>query len=422
MMKNPEINAALDIGTMGVRVVVAKANTFGKLEIMGMGKSTCEGVRLGKVINIVKTTQAISEATKQAEKSSGVEINNVNVNVACNCTKSILPHGEVTSTKEQITQEDIARLINDVKKTSAEPGYEIIHILPKHYSIDGLNKVKHPVGTVGVKLAADFHVVLGQTDNVKNIEKCVRGAGLEINKMVLESLASSLAVLTEEEKKGQTILINIGGETTDIIIYHDELVIHTATLPLAGEIVTSDIKYTLKILKAKAEQMKIKHGRAYAENAPDNEEININPTKGIKTKNLAHIIQDRLEEIIDFIKAEVERCKYYEEGSYHSIVLTGGGANMKDIDQLFLYKTGMDTRIAYPDKFLQTTKYEEVKDPIYSTAIGLLLCDLQHNSITVNFSEHLQEKKDNSLGSWLTTKIKSIASFRNGKSEDVQKF
>ncbi len=378
-MQKDKIVVGLDIGTTKICVIVGRKNEYGKLEILGMGKAVSEGVIRGMVTNINTTVNAISKAIKEAEEASGIDIKVVNVGIAGQHIKSSMHHGSITrhTNDDEITVEDINRLTNDMYKTVMPFGCEIIHVMPQDYIVDYEEGIKDPVGMTGIRLEADFHVITAQTNAISNINKCVLRSGLEIDNLILEPLASSLAVLSDEEKEAGVVLVDIGGGTTDIAIFHDSIIRHTAVIPFGGNIITSDIKSGCNVMQNQAELLKIKFGRAMAEEANGNEIVSIpglrnRPPREISIKNLSHIIQARMEEIIELVHSEII-CSGYEGKLAGGIVITGGGSQLQNVKQLFEYMTGMDARIGYPNEHLGKSKVEAVKSPMYATSVGLVL-------------------------------------------------
>ncbi|MCR6639342.1 MAG: cell division protein FtsA [Sporocytophaga sp.] len=378
-MQKDKIVVGLDIGTTKICVIVGRKNEYGKLEILGMGKAVSEGVIRGMVTNINTTVNAITKAIKEAEEASGIDIKVVNVGIAGQHIKSSMHHGSITrqTTDDEITVEDINRLTNDMYKTVMPFGCEIIHVMPQDYIVDYEEGIKDPVGMTGIRLEADFHVITAQTNAISNINKCVLRSDLEIDNLILEPLASSLAVLSDEEKEAGVVLVDIGGGTTDLAIFHDNIIRHTAVIPFGGNIITSDIKSGCNVMQNQAELLKIKFGRAMAEEANGNEIVSIpglrnRPPREISIKNLSHIIQARMEEIIELVHSEII-CSGYEGKLAGGIVITGGGAQLQNVKQLFEYMTGMDARIGYPNEHLGKSRIEAVKSPMYATSVGLVL-------------------------------------------------
>lgn len=378
-MENDKIVVGLDIGTTKICAIVGRKNEFGKLEVLGMGKAESDGVIRGIVTNIDKTVNAIEKAVREAEDQAGINIRVVNVGIAGQHIKSSIHHGSITrsSNDDEITIEDINRLNNDMYRIVIPPGSEIIHVMPQDYTVDYEEGIKDPVGMSGVKLEADFHVITAQTNAINNINKCVKRAGLEIENLILEPLASSLAVLSDEEKEAGICLIDIGGGTTDIAIFHDNIIRHTAVIPFGGNIITSDIKQGCMVMQHQAELLKTKFGKAIGEEASPNEIVAIpgirnRPAKEISIRNLANIIEARMEEIVELTHTEIITSGF-ENRLAGGIVITGGGSQLNSLKQLVEYMTGMDARIGYPNEHLGKSKVDSVKSPMYATSVGLVL-------------------------------------------------
>jgi cell division protein FtsA len=378
-MEREKIIVGLDIGTTKICVIVGRKNEYGKLEVLGMGKAVSDGVNKGIVANIDKTIFAIEKAIEEAEAQSGINIRVVNVGIAGQHIRSTIHHGSITrqSSEDEITVEDINRLTNDMYKIVIPPGTEIIHVMPQDYYVDYEEGIKDPVGMTGVRLEADYHVITAQTNAINSINKCVRRAGLEIENLILEPLASSLSVLNEEEKEAGVCLVDIGGGTTDIAIFHEGIIRHTAVIPLGGGIITNDIKQGCLVMQHQAELLKVKFGKAIAEEANPNEIVSIpglrnRAPKEISIKNLAHIIEARMQEIVELVHTEIITSGY-ENRLAGGIVITGGGALMQNLKQLVEYMTGLETRIGYPNEHLGKSKVEAVKSPMYATTVGLVL-------------------------------------------------
>ncbi len=378
-MENSKIIVGLDIGTTKICAIVGRKNEFGKLEVLGMGKAESEGVVKGVVFNIDKTIQAIEKAIKEAGDQSGIDIGVVNVGIAGQHIRSFVQHGGITrsSKEDEITVADVERLTQDMYRMVVPPGNQIIHVMPQEYMVDYEEGIKEPVGMSGVRLEADFHIITAQTNAINNINKCVRRGNLETEELILEPLASSLAVLSDDEKEAGVCLIDIGGGTTDIAIFYDNIIRHTAVIPFGGNIITNDIKEGLQVLLPQAEQLKTRFGKAISEEASPNEIVSIpgirnRPSKEISVKNLASIIQARMEEIVEMSHTEIISSGF-ENRLGGGIVITGGGAQLSNLKQLVEYMTGMDTRIGYPNEHLGKGKVESVKSPMYATAVGLVL-------------------------------------------------
>ncbi len=378
-MKNAGIIVGLDIGTTKIAVIVGRNNDFGKIEIIGYGKVPSIGVKRGVVSNIENTVQSIKEAVAEASRKSGVDIQFVNVGIAGQHIKSLQHRGSMirAQTDTEISQQDIDSLCNSMYNLNMNPGEEILEVIPQEFSVDGEHGIRQPKGMIGSSLDANFHIIIGQTAAAKNIYKCVRRAGLEVVELILEPIASTEAVLSEEEKEAGVVLVDIGGGTSDIAIFHEGIIRHTAVIPLGGEIITDDIKEGCSIIKKHAEELKMKFGSALASENKDEEIVAIpglrgRPPKEISLKNLANIIQARMEEIIEHIYYEI-KSSGYEKKLIGGIVLTGGGAQMKHIAQLTEFITGMDTRIGYPNEHLANNVLPEMASPMFATSIGLVI-------------------------------------------------
>lgn len=378
-----EIIVGLDIGTTKIAAIVGQRNENGKIEILGFGRSDSIGVKRGVVANIEDTVQSIVAAVKEAEARSDSNILTVNVGIAGQHIKSIQYRGSIIrpNSELEISQEDIDGLTDSMYKLAMNPGEEIIEAIPQEYTVDGEVGIKQPKGMLGHTLEANFHIITGQTVAARNILKCVKKANLNVDSLLMEPLASAEAVLSDEEKEAGVALVDIGGGTTDIAIFQDGIIRHTAVIPFGGDIITEDIKEGCTIIKKHAEDLKVKFGSALASENRDEEIVAIpglrgRPPKEITLKNLASIIQARMEEIIEHIHFEIKNSGY-EKKLIAGIVLTGGGALLKHITQLTEFMTGMDTRIGYPNEHLAPGTPEEMASPMYSTGIGLVIIGLK---------------------------------------------
>jgi len=385
-MSNSDIVVGLDIGTTKIVCMVGRRNEHGKIEILGMGKSESVGVTRGVVSNIDKTVDSIRTAVTEAEAQSGVDIRVVNVGIAGQHIKSLQHRGEKIrhTYEEEISQVDIDSLIDDMYKLVTLPGEEIIHVLPQEYIVDNEQGIKDPIGMAGVRLEANFHIITGQVTAAKNIYKCVEKAGLKVAELILEPLASSEAVLSSEEKEAGIALVDVGGGTTDIAIFQDQIIRHTAVIPFGGNIVTEDIKEGCTIIKSQAELLKVKFGSALANENQENEIVSIPGLRGraskeVSVKNLAHIIQARMEEIIENVYFEIKNSGF-EKKLIGGIVITGGGSQLKHIQQLVEYMSGMDTRIGYPNEHLASGDVEGITSPVYATGVGLVIKGLEKSA------------------------------------------
>lgn len=374
-----EIIVGLDIGTTKIACIVGRKNEYGKIEILGFGKTESIGVKRGVVANIENTVQSIKRAVELAEQKSGVEINVVNVGIAGQHIKSLQHRGNIMreDPDKEITATEIDRLTQNMYKLSMAPGEEIIDVIAQEYIIDGEGGVRQPIGMLGNTLEANFHIIIGQTAAAKNIFKCISKAGLETVNLILEPIASAESTLSAEEKEAGVVLVDIGGGTTDIALFQDGIIRHTAVIPFGGDVVTEDVKEGCSIIIKHAEELKVKFGSALASENRDDEVVAIpglrgRPAKEITLKNLASIIQARMEEIIEQVYFEIKNSGF-EKKLIAGIVLTGGGAQLKHIGQLTEFITGKDTRIGYPNEHLANDVPDEMASPMYATGIGLVI-------------------------------------------------
>jgi len=383
MAQENRIVAAIDIGTTKIVSLIGRLNEHDRLEVLGISRSASKGVKRGVVLNIEETVHAIQQTITEAQAQSGLHFSEVFVGIAGQHIKSVRNRGYVNrdSYEDEITRDDLQALIEDMYKIPVDVGEEIIHVLPQNYIVDNETGVKNPVGMFGKRLEANFHIVIGQISSARNIEKCIRRVGLKVNQLILEPLASSAAVLTEDEMEAGVALVDIGGGTTDVAVYYDDVIRHTAVIPFGGNVVTRDIKEGCAILQRQAESLKVQFGSALGDLANEDKVVTIPGISGrdpkeISFKSLAYIIQSRMEEIIDAVIYEIENSGYMEKLSA-GIVLTGGGAMLKNLNQLVKFKTGMDVRIGYPNERLAADTPEEINQPMYSTSLGLLLKGLE---------------------------------------------
>lgn len=383
-----EIIVGLDIGTTKIACFVGRKNEHGKIEILSMGKTESHGVTRGMVSNIEKTVNSIREAVRQAQENveGDLTIGVVNVGIAGQHIKSLQHRGMYTrnSSQDEISQADIDALIDDMYKLVMEPGEEIIHVLPQEYIVDGEKGIVDPIGMEGVRMEANFHIITGRIAAAKNIQKCINKADLEVEETILEPLASAAAVLSDEEKEAGVVLVDIGGGTTDIAIFHGGIIRHTAVIPFGGNVITDDIREGCTILQRQAEALKLKFGSALASETQENEVVCIPGLRGrepkeISIKALSGIIQARMEEIVEHIYYEIKNSGY-EKKLIGGIVVTGGGAELNNINQLFEFVTGMNSRIGYPNEHLgQAVANEVLTSPMYATGVGLVLKGFESN-------------------------------------------
>ena len=391
-MNKSNISVGLDIGTTKIVAMVGNKNEFNKVEILGIGKSKSLGVHRGVVNNITQTIQSIQQAIDEAKTISGEEIDEVVVGIAGQHIRSLQHSDYITRSNPEdvIGQEDVELLIQQVYKLVMLPGEEIIHVLPQDFKVDGQAEIKEPIGMYGGRLEANFHVVVGQVSSIKNIGRCIKSAGLSMGNITLEPLASSEAVLSQEEKEAGVALIDIGGGTTDLAIFKDGIIRHTAVIPFGGNVITEDIKEGCSIIEKQAELLKVKFGSAWPGENRDSEIVSIPGLRGrdpkeISLKTLSKIINARVVEIIEQVYLEIKNYGHDEQKKklIGGVVLTGGGSQLKHLKQLVEYITGMDTRIGYPSEHLAGDTESSETSPMYATAVGLLMNALEHKKAVV---------------------------------------
>ncbi|WP_291962352.1 cell division protein FtsA [Maribacter sp.] len=402
-MEQTKYSVGLDIGTTKIVAIIGKQNEYGKIEILGIGKSKSLGVHRGVVNNITQTIKSIQQAVEEAEANSGLKIGSVVVGIAGQHIRSLQHSDYITrkDSEEVIGEEDVDLLCNQVHKLIMLPGEEIIHVLPQEYKVDGQAEIREPVGMYGGRLEANFHVVVGQVVSIKNVGRCIKSAGLDLGNITLEPLASSDAVLSQEEKEAGVALIDIGGGTTDLAIFKDGIIRHTAVIPFGGGVITEDIKEGCSIIEKQAELLKTRFGSAWPGENRDNEIVSIPGLRGrepkeISLKNLSKIIHARVVEIIEQVYVEIKNYGHEEQKKklIAGIVLTGGGSQLKHLKQLVEYITGMDTRIGYPNEHLAGDSDEEVASPLYATAVGLLMNAIKNQEkLKLTQEDILQEQQ-----------------------------
>ena len=409
-INNSDIIVGLDIGTTKVSIIIGRKNQYDKIEILGTGKAVSSGVSRGIVSNIDKTVASIKLAIEEVEKKNDIKINEVFVGIAGQHIKSLQHRGEIVrdNVEIEIGQADIDKLKDNMFKLITIPGEEVIHVIPQEYTVDGEDGIQDPKGMAGVKLEANFHVITAQVGAVKNIMRCVEKAGLVTKELILEPFASAVATLDDDELREGVALVDIGGGTTDVAIFLDKIIRHTAVIPFGGNIVTKDIKTGLSILDKQAELLKIKFGSAMYTEEQDNVMVSIPGLRGrepkeIAVKNLSEIIGARMKEIIDLVYHEI-KVSGYESKLMTGIVLTGGGSQVKNLQQLASFITAKETRIGYPNEHLASESKDLVTSPMFSTGVGLVLKGFEKkikNSSNENLGNSVdetpKEKTSNSL-------------------------
>ena len=412
--KISDIIVGLDIGTTKVSIIIGKRNQFNKIEILATGKSVSSGVSRGIVSNIDKTVGSIKLALEEVKNKNNIEINEVVVGIAGQHIKSLQHRGEIVrdNIDIEIGQEDIDKLKENMFKLITIPGEEVIHVIPQEYTVDGEDGIQDPKGMAGVKLEANFHVITAQVGAVRNIMRCVEKAGLTPKELILEPFASAIATLDEDELREGVALVDIGGGTTDVAIFLDKIIRHTAVIPFGGNIVTKDIKTGLSILDKQAELLKIKFGSAMYTDDQENVMVSIPGLRGrepkeIAVKNLSEIIGARMKEIIDLVYHEI-KVSGYENKLMTGIVLTGGGSQLKSLQQLVSFITAKETRIGYPNEHLSSESKDLVTSPMFSTGVGLVLKGFENKLVSFKNDTSEEKTSDEKKSSSLLAKFTSF--------------
>jgi cell division protein FtsA len=378
---NPII-VGLDIGTTKIAAIAGRKNEYGKLEILGFGKaSSNNAVQHGQVLNIENAVKAINEAMNSCRQSNpNLSIKEVYVGIAGHHIKSLQTRGDLVrqSLDDEITQREVDQLVSDQRKTYIPAGDQIIDVIPQEFTVDNFQNIKNPIGYSGVKVGANFHIITGDKFAIKNITRAVNKSNLSIKDIVLQPLASADSVMCEHDLEAGVAILDIGGGTSDLAVFHEGILKHTAVIPFGGENITGDIKTGLSVLKSQAEAMKVQFGSALSQEAKANAIITIPgirgmPPKQVSVKTLAQIIQARMSEILDFVTYHLKQVGMDSRTLNGGIILTGGGSQLKHLIQLTEYQTGLNARIGYPNEHLASGYIEELTKPMYSTCIGLIL-------------------------------------------------
>ncbi len=400
MARRPDKNliVGLDIGTSKVVAVVGALDEEGGIEVIGLGGHPSRGIKKGVVINIESTVQSIQRAVESAELMAGCQIHTVNAGVAGSHIRSLNSHGIVAIQDKEVMNTDIERVIDHAGAVAIPADQRILHILPQDFVIDSQEGIREPVGMSGVRLEAKVHMVTGAVSAVENIVKCVRRCGLEVNDIVLEQLASSYAVLTEDEKELGVCLVDIGGGTTDIAVFTDGSIRHTAVIPIAGDQVTKDIAVALCTPTQYAEDIKIKYACALTQLATMDETIDVpgvgdRPARQLARQTLAEVVEPRFEELLNFVQAELRRSGY-EDMIAAGIVLTGGSSKMEGVIELAEEVFHMPVRLGVP-QFISGL-VDVVRNPMYATGVGLLLYGNKHKE----FRKRSRKKNFGPKGIW----------------------
>jgi cell division protein FtsA len=375
------IIVGLDIGTTKIAAIAGRKNEFGKLEILGFGRANSNGVQHGQVLNIDQTIKAIQQALSNCvESNPDLEIKEVYVGIAGHHIKSLQTRGDMVrhDAEIEIQRFEIDQLIENQKKTFIPAGDQIIDVIAQDFHVDNFQNIKDPVGYNGVKVGANFHIITGDRNAIRNIKRAVDRSNLVTKDLVLQPLASASAVMSEIDMEAGVAILDIGGGTSDLAVFYDGILKHTAVIPFGGENITNDIRMGLGVLKTQAEAMKVQFGSALADEAKGNAFITIPglkgmPAKEISVKNLANIIQARMGEILDFVTYHLKQVGLDNRALNGGIILTGGGSQLKHLIQLTEYITGLNARIGLPNEHLSPNHIEELKKPMYATCIGLIL-------------------------------------------------
>jgi len=381
MNSEQPIIVGLDIGTTKIAAIAGRKNEYGKLEILGFGRANSNGVQHGMVLNIDQTIKAIQTALENCYASNpNLTISEVYVGIAGHHIKSLQTRGDIVrhNNDEEIKQAEIDQLVNDQYKTYIPAGDQIIDVIPQEFTVDNFQNIPDPIGYSGVKVGANFHIITGDKNAIRNINRSVEKAGLKTKDLVLQPLASAAAVMCDHDLEAGVAIVDIGGGTTDLAVFYEGILKHTAVIPFGGENITNDIKTGLGVLKTQAEQMKVQFGSALADEAKANAFITIPGLRGmapkeISVKNLASIIQARMSEIMDFVSYHLKQVGLDSRMLNGGVILTGGGSQLKHLIQLTEYVTGLNARIGYPNEHLAAGHIEELAKPMYSTCLGLIL-------------------------------------------------
>ncbi len=377
MTKKVEKNliVGLDIGTSKVVAIVGEIKPEREIEIIGIGSHPSRGLKKGVVVNIESTVQSIQRAVEEAELMAGCEIHSVHAGIAGSHIRSLNSHGIVAIKDHEVAYGDVERVIDAARAVAIPADQKILHILPQEFIIDEQEGIKEPVGMSGVRLEARVHMVTGAVSAAQNIVKCVRRCGLEVDDLILEQLSSSYAVLSDDEKELGVCLVDIGGGTTDIAIFTDGSIRHTAVIPIAGDQVTNDIAVALRTPTQHAEDIKVKYACALTQLAADDETIEVpsigdRPSRRLSRQTLAEVVEPRYEELLTLVQAELRRSGF-EDLIPGGVVLTGGSSKMEGLIDLAEEVFHMPVRLGFPQYI--TGLVDVVRNPIYATGVGLLL-------------------------------------------------
>jgi cell division protein FtsA len=381
-VQDKKLIVGLDIGTSKVVAIVGEISLDGDIEIVGIGSSPSKGMKKGVVVNIESTVQSIQRAAEEAELMAGCQIHSVYVGIAGSHIRSLNSHGIVAIKDKEVYRADLERVIDAAQAVAIPADQKILHILPQEYVIDDQEGIKEPLGMSGVRLEAKVHLVTCAVNAAQNIEKCIRRCGLEVEEIILEQLASSYSVLTDDERELGVCMVDIGGGTTDIAIFTEGSIRHTGVIPIAGDQVTNDIAMALRTPTQHAEEIKIKYACALTQLAGPDETIKVpsvgdRPPRDLSRQSLAEVVEPRYDELFTLVQAELRRSGY-EDMVPAGVVLTGGTSKMEGVVELAEEIFHMPVRVGYP----QTVRglNDIVRNPIYATSVGLLQYGMEHRN------------------------------------------
>ena len=414
--------AAIDVGTTKIVTLLGKRNENKKLEIVGFARSDSKGIRRGEVLNPEEASNVVAKTIMDLQERTGIIFAEVFVGIAGQHIRIVKSRNYINrvSYDDSITMTDIEQLKRDAGNIALDEGKEIIHILPQSYIVDNEMDIFNPIGMLGKRLEANFNIVVGNIDSIKRIRKCIEQTGLAIKDIVLEPLASADAVLYDEEREAGVALVDIGGGTTDVAVFHDNVLRHSAVIPYGGYVVTKDIKDACGLSEQVAEELKLQFGVALSEAAEENKVIVIpakipgREPKEISIRNLAHIIQARMEEIIDGIMFQIANSGCANKLGC-GIVITGGGAMLRYLKELFRFRTGLDVRMGYPGEHL-SGEAENINEPCYATGVGLLMKGFEYmdehgiESADVKYVDNLPKEEPKSQPEEIKKPVEEVIS------------
>ena len=413
MARNEKIIAAVDVGTTKIAVIVGRRNEDGKVEVLGFGQAKSQGVKRGIILNIAEASSAISDAIRQAEVAFGGDIDQVYVNVTGQQLKT-LSYRSVKYLEQHaiVTEEDVLEMVEQAKKISLEEGQKIYHLNSELFSIDNEGGIANPVGATGEKLETNFKLHVAPAAYEQNLRTCFDRCGIQLQKAVPDPIASAEALLTEDEREMGVVLIDFGGGTTKMSIFHESVLCHTAVVPFGGNVITHDIKEGCSILLRQAEALKTQYGQAIGDAAPDNRVVTIQGLNGwepkeISFRNLAYIIQARMEEIVDAVYYQIEQSGFLDKIGA-GIVITGGTARLHNLNQLINFRTGFDVRIGIP-RMKTIREMKELEDPRYSSLLGLFTFALNDAGITEPRKKRKEKKAKPAGGGFMSLLRKEVA-------------